>query len=330
MHKVIIGDKEAEQRLDKFLNKYLKEAPSGFVYKMLRKKNIILNGAKATGSEKLKAGDDIRFFLAEETIGKFRNICGHTAMTEEYRRAFETYGDLMVLYETQHMLVVNKPAGMLTQKAEASDLSLNEWLIGYLLDRRQITAAELMLFKPSVCNRLDRNTSGMVLCGKTLKGSQTIAALLKDRSLHKYYRLIVVGTVTKGALLEGYLTKDAQKNKVTITKESRGNSDSYIQTRYEPIARHRDITLLEAELITGKTHQIRAHLASIGHPLLGDAKYGSRETNNRYRKHFGISSQLLHCYRLEFPTLYDDFTALSGLVLTADMPEIYLALMKES
>ena len=148
-----------------------------------------------------------------------------------------------------------------------------------------------------------------------------MAELLKDRSLHKYYHLYVKGKVHTGATIEGYLKKDEATNTVQLVQDVL--EGAYIQTRYEPLEHYGNLTLLEVELITGKTHQIRIHLASVGHPLLGDYKYGDRGFNDQYKKKYGIKSQLLHAYRLEFPALDGAFEALSGLVLTAEEPETF-------
>lgn len=332
MVELIIREKEAGQRLDKYLHKYLKEAGTSFLYKMLRKKNITLNGKKATGNEILNCGDAVKLFLADETILKFGGRVqtsskqedeGATVnvQTEAYKKAYEQFKNLEIVYENHQILVVNKPVGVLTQKATPQDLSLNEWLIGYLLNKGELTTEELHTFKPSVCNRLDRNTSGMVICGKTLAGSQKMSELLKDRSLHKYYKLYVKGRVSAAASIEGYLKKDERTNTVHLVQEK--EEGAYIQTGYKPLKLYRDMTLLEVELITGKTHQIRMHLASIGHPLLGDYKYGDRSFNDRYKKKYGIKSQLLHAYRLEFPTMTGLFEDLSGRILTVEEPQSF-------
>lgn len=335
MLEITIRENEAGQRLDKYLHKYLKEAPGSFLYKMLRKKNITLNGGKASGKEILNTGDTLKLFMAEETIAKFggRIITPNTVPEtpfpqkgvpnhcEQYYKAYETYGEPDIIFENKHVLIINKPAGVLTQKAAQEDLSLNEWFIGYLLKAESITEEELHTFKPSVCNRLDRNTSGMVICSKTLAGSQEMSRIIKDRSLHKYYRLFVKGTLREDSFLKGYLIKDERTNTVRISDKA--PEASYIETKYQPIKNYRDITLLEAELITGKTHQIRLHFSGIGHPLLGDYKYGDRKLNDRYKKRYQVKNQLLHAYRLEFPVMESDFKDMSGLVLTAKEPEIF-------
>ena len=179
MRAVTIGQNEAGQRLDKFLNKYMKEAGVSFFYKMMRKKNIVLNGKKCTGKEILLIGDEVKLFLAEETLEKFgappadysaqKKAAG--AETKEYLLAFEKLKNIRILYEDEDILALDKPAGVLSQKASVADFSANEWLIGYLLSQKKLTAEALATFHPSVCNRLDRNTSGLLLCGKSLLGT---------------------------------------------------------------------------------------------------------------------------------------------------------------
>lgn len=323
MREISIQENEAGQRLDKFLRKFFPEAPGSFAYKMLRKKNITLNGKKADGSEKLNLEDRVALFLSEETITKFRGapkmpVSGTCAALD---------GEIGVLYEDRQILLADKPSGVLSQKAKPSDVSLNEWLTGYLLRRGEISADSLRTFRPSVCNRLDRNTSGIVICSKTLACSQKMGVLLKDRSLRKYYRLIVKGRLEEEALLEGYLTKDSRTNRVRIQKE--GDGGAFIRTRYIPLRVFTDRTYLEVELITGKTHQIRAHLAGVGHPLLGDYKYGDRNFNDIYKKVYGIESQLLHAYRLEFPSMEPPFESLDRRVVLCPLPPYFKQLLEE-
>ncbi len=341
MQQFKIEANQAGQRFDKFLHKYLPNAGSGFLYKMLRKKNITINGKKAEGREILEIGDEIRFFFADET---FEKLSGRTIVPEtnkvssaiseksinaakEYTNAFSYFREekISVLYEDANVLILNKPAGILTQKAQNGDISLNEWMIGYLLYTGKITENELSLFKPSVCNRLDRNTSGIVLCGVSLKGSQMLSELIRNRCVKKYYRTICKGVLTDKVILTGSLQKDEKTNKVLIN-----NNGSNIQTAYEPIQllKH-NTTYIEVDLITGKTHQIRAHLASIGHPLMGDRKYGNEPFNKQSEKHYGLKHQLLHAYRLEFPELTKEFEALSKQTIIAPLPQQFKLILED-
>lgn len=335
MYQTTITEKEEGQRFDKYLRRILPEAGSGFLYKMLRKKNITLNGRKADGSEKIAAGDCVKIFFAQDTLEQFMGrqsqesrtafVRGNHASSGRpaYEEAYRLLPDIQVIYENDHILLADKPAGILSQKAEQTDVSLNEWLIGYLLKAGELSEPELTVFKPSVCNRLDRNTSGIVLCAKSLKGAQMLGGLLKNRALHKYYQLYVKGRLEEERLIDGYLIKNDEKNRVTVSPVPDSPDHSYIQTRYKPLRLEADKTLLEVELITGKSHQIRAHLASLGHPLLGDYKYGDRAWNEVYRRKCGVRSQLLHACRVVFPPLEPPFTDISGRTFLCELPEIF-------
>ena len=322
MKEIIVRKNEAGQRLDKFLRKYLKEAPGSFLYKMLRKKNITLNGKKASGAEKLAKGDAVRLFLSDETIQRFSS-------KERIETAPENLSsDLMpdIIYEDTNILLLNKPAGMLSQKAQKTDISVVEHVISYLLAQGEITEESLKTFKPSVCNRLDRNTSGLIIAGKSLAGSQMASSLLKERSLQKYYLCIIKGQITQRKRIRGFLTKDVKRNIVKIAE----TGDSPIETEYLPLAWREDMTLLKVHLITGKTHQIRAHLAYIGHPLLGDYKYGDRAWNDGFKRRYQTESQMLHAYQIVFPHMDVPFAEISGKSFYAKVPAVFWKLIKET
>lgn len=320
MQQIEIKENEAGQRLDKFLHKFMPLAPASFFYKMLRRKNITLNGKKAEGNEKLIVGDKLSFYLSEETIQNFMN---KEAASDEYEKAFCRLKGIKIVYEDEHVLFMNKPAGILSQKASPLDLSLNEWMIGYLLAEKILDVKALSTFKPSICNRLDRNTMGLVIGAKTLAGSQKINHLIKSRSIKKFYRMLVKGEVRKEETLEGFLIKDEVSNKVRLAANGNEDKSAYIKTRYYPVQVFSDKTLVEAELITGKTHQIRIHMASTGHPLLGDYKYGDRQWNDKYKRQFHVNSQLLYASCLEFPELESPFERLSGQKIEIAAPEIF-------
>lgn len=339
MREITITDREEGQRLDRFLEKYMPEAPKSFFYKMLRKKNIVYNGKKATGSERIHTGDVLKLFLAEETIEKFRQssekknaiVPGKTSASVRHVIHKDKHSSvpLNIVYEDDHVLIVNKPAGLLSQKADKKDISLVELIEEYLQNE-----GDADTFSPGICNRLDRNTTGLVTAGKTVRGLQEMNRLFQQRTIRKYYLCIVHGTLKQEQKLEGYLLKNESNNTVSIhtvglgrekgektilppnnrkekREQKKGNKRSEnkkpvkIVTAYKPLQwssyQGEKFTLLRVHLVTGKFHQIRAHLASIGHPLVGDVKYTTAQYAEFDKKQLGQSQQLLHAWELCLP-----------------------------
>ena len=319
MRELVISKYEAGQRFDKFLAKYMELAPKSFFYKMMRKKNITLNGKKAAGNEKLEEGDTVKLFLSEETIEGFR---------EKKKRAVHTGAKLDILYEDEQVMLINKPAGMLSQKAEKGDISMVEHLISHLLDTGEVTEEMLKTFRPSLCNRLDRNTSGIVAAGKTLQGLQILSGLFKERTLHKYYLCIVKGVIKEEQDVRGWLLKNEKTNQVRIFKNETKDARA-IHTKYRPLADNGQETLLEIELLTGRTHQIRAHLSYMGHPIFGDPKYGDAVLNKKLTSGYGLHMQLLHAWHLVFPELSGDFEGLSGKSIYAPAPKQFVSIAQK-
>ncbi|MBP3568844.1 MAG: RluA family pseudouridine synthase [Lachnospiraceae bacterium] len=347
MKSFLVSQNEAGQRLDKLLSKYLDTAPKSFFYKMLRKKNITLNGKKAEGSEKVAEGDEIRLFLSDETIEGFQSdkkkLTKTTGLTGNEKRNTESkkekgkvplLKEYEIVYEGKHVLIANKPAGELSQKAKKDDVSINERIVEYLRERHGIGQDN---FTPGVCNRLDRNTTGLIIAGKSLAGLQEMAELLKQRTLHKFYLCIVAGKADKKRHLTGYLKKEERTNTVQVVSEEmfrkqKLNPKEYdrIETELIPLITNGGSTLLAIQLITGKTHQIRAHLASVGLPLLGDTKYGAEnkeikqttsvERLKKINQALQLRYQLLHAYLLQFPKLNGALAEVSEKVITVQPP----------
>ena len=316
MKEFIIQKNEENQRFDKYLKKLLPNASTSFLYKMLRKKNIVINKKKATGNEKLIAGDIVQVFLSDDTFAKFS--MNPELVQKEYNslKSLNVKG-LKVVFEDDEMILLNKSYNMLSQKSVPQDVSANEYLLGYMIQKGELSFEEYMTFHPSVVNRLDRNTTGLLIFGKTLNSLQKLGENIKNRSINKYYRAIVAGELTEELELKGYLLKDEKTNKVSYHETEVEGSD-YIETGVKPIATQNGLTLVEIHLITGKTHQIRLHLSTIGHPILGDMKYGNEKINKKYYESHKVNHQLLHAYRLEFS---------DGRVFTAEVPGVFLKLI---
>lgn len=330
MKQIIINESEAGQRLDKYLNKLMKDAGKSFLYKMLRKKNITLNNKKADGSEHLKAGDEIKIFFSEETLEKFMGKpepavkpAARPAMAAQTRKL----PPVKIIYQDADVMIVNKPAGLLSQKASAEDISLNEYLIQYLLQKGKVTKESMVTFKPGVCNRLDRNTSGIVTAGITYRGARELSRLLRERSVDKRYLALVKGVLRNPAHLKGWLTKDSTENKVSIQPLETEGAQA-IETDYIPLGNNGGMTLLEIHLITGKSHQIRAHLASIGHPVVGDTKYGEETINSWYHRTYHGHNQLLHSWKLGFPAADCELEKLAGRIFRASLPDNFLQVLE--
>lgn len=346
MKEFIIRENEAGQRADKFLKKYLSRAEEGFIYKMLRKKNITLNDKKINGSEKLCVGDSVKIYFSEETLQKFtaaQNVVGNYDTYRHKNNGRRLHKPLYIhpgkiqdsiIYEDENVILFNKPSGVLSQKACIDDMSVNELLLFYLLDKGKITKEQLETFKPSICNRLDRNTSGLIIFGKNLKTLQFFSGVLKDRRIHKYYLCVVNGVMKDRQRIQGYLRKSEKNNMVDIIDEAayrlhpKKEEYSYIETEYMPLKDNGKYTLLKVHLVTGKPHQIRAHLANMGHALAGDVKYGSRKVNHYFQKKYELEYQLLHSYELKFDEYEGDFRYLSGKSFKAELPWSFLEVIR--
>lgn len=312
MKEFTIGKNEAGQRFDKYLAKLLPNAPKSFIYKMLRKKNITLNGKKALGSELLSLSDTVRLFFYDETYTKFSEA-GQVLSPSSHTYDFASF----VIYEDEDILIVNKPSGILSQPERTGGESLASDLTDYLLTSEKISKEELRTFHPAPVNRLDRNTSGLVLCGKSLKGSQFLAEIIKSRGLKKHYLTVTSGEIEDG-IYEAYLKKDAAANKVTIRRNN-AQGFSHIATGVSVLKRSGRYSLLDIDLITGRTHQIRSHLAWLGAPVIGDVKYGDRELAGILKKDLGLKHQFLHAERITFPITQGDFSYTSGMTVKAPL-----------
>ena len=306
MKEIIIAENDANQRVDKFLTKTFKCLPVSLMYKAFRKKDIKLNKKRCRPEYKLQNGDVLNIYIKDEFLQPAKN-------QYDFMKAPVK---LDIIYEDQNIMLVNKKPGLLCHPDENYHFdSLIARVQHYLFDKNEFDPKNENSFSPSLVNRIDRNTGGIVIVAKNANSLRILNSKLKNREIQKFYICIVNGKLKKKQdTLVDYLEKNESKNKVFISKNPTKNS-KIIKTKYEVISENKNFSLLNIELLTGRTHQIRAHMAFIGHPLLGDSKYGinkiNRETHYKYRA--------LYSYKLQFnfSTPSDQLEYLNGKTFKA-------------
>jgi len=318
MRLITVSKQEANQRLDKFLLKYFNKSPKSFVYKMIRKKRFKYNGKRAKGNEILIGDDEIQIYLSDETIDKFRKI-------KEISIAKPTFD---VIYEDKNILIINKPLGLLTQPDAKDQNTLTQQILTYLYNKGEYDPELYQGFRPAPCNRLDRNTAGIVMIGKSLPATQAIHDMLRNQEISKYYMSIVLGRVNNFMTLKGYHEKDHFKNQVKIS-EDYVEGTKEVETRILPLQTNGRYTLIEIQLVTGKTHQIRAHLATINHPIIGDPKYGDKEENEYFSRKYNLRHQFLCAYKIKFEMCVEPLKYLENKVFTVGAPPLYSQIFQE-
>ena len=276
MKEYIINQNDCEQRLDKFLSKAIKTLPCSKMYKAIRKKQIKVNGKRTYFDYILKKDDCIQLYLNDDFFNAERPS-NFTKITV----------DLDVLYEDDNIILLNKPAGLLSMPDEKESYNtLANHLKAYLWRNGDYNPENENSFAPALCNRIDRNTSGIVIGAKNAPALKEMNDIIKNRNIEKFYTCIAIGILPqKNGEISGYIYKDNEKNLVSFSKKQVPKSKTAV-TKYRVIDEREDLSLIEAQLITGRTHQIRAGFAAIGHPLLGDTKYGDYKKNKQYNKKF--------------------------------------------
>lgn len=278
---------DANQRLDKFISKCCPALPQSLMFKYIRTKRIKLNGKRAEIGTRLCTGDTVEAYIADEFFAP---------VTPKYD-FLSVPAKIEIVYEDENILLVDKPQGLLVHpdKNEYGD-TLIARILHYLYDKGEYRPDEENSFRPALANRIDRNTGGIVIAAKNAEALRILCEKIKQRELEKRYLAVLHGTPKiREATLEGFLEKNAEQNRVYL-KNRKTDAALTIKTRYRVLESRGDLSLAEIELLTGRTHQIRAHMASIGHPLLGDGKYGRGERG----KNAGFNRQALYSYRLKF------------------------------
>ena len=294
MKSFTIKKNDADQRLDKYLTKSFPNLPKALMYKYIRLKRIKVNGKRAEISTRLNVGDVVDMYINDEFFEK-----------SETRYDFMSASkSIDIIYEDENIILLNKKTGLLSHPDDNEYVdTLITRVKRYLFEKGEFRPDDENSFTPALVNRIDRNTSGIVIAAKTAEALRVLNQKMKDRELHKIYLCVIHGTPKeKSATLEGYLVKDEKKNKVFVSKKKTEGA-KIIRTKYTVLKSKNGLSLAEVDLLTGRTHQIRAHFASIGHPLLGDGKYGTNALN----KKSGLKKQCLCSYKLIF-----DFTTDAG------------------
>ncbi len=302
---------EANQRVDKFLKRRLKDAPVSFIYKRFRQKDVKINGKKAKIDQILREGDLVDIYLKDALLEKFHS----EALLRPVKADFE------IIYEDENILVINKPKGLLVHGDEGEKrITLQNRVLNYLKEKREFDPSALNGFIPSPAHRLDRNTSGIVIFGKNLPTLQQLLELFRTRDqIEKKYTLLVRGIVSPEGKIDLPLEKDSVKKRVFVShsKNAKTALTSYVREKAFPAG----FSLVSAELLTGRTHQLRVHFAAIGHPIVGDGKYGDYKVNERFEKRYGLKSQFLHAGYFRFKDITGYLSYLSGKEFIAPLPK---------
>ncbi|MCI2061638.1 MAG: RluA family pseudouridine synthase [Eubacteriaceae bacterium] len=311
MVEISVEKNDAEQRLDRFLKKYFRKATLSHIYKMVRK-DIKVNGKRAKQESMIHEGDIISVYVSDDDFASLR----------DERHVIKAKMQFRIAYEDEDILIVEKPFGLLTHgdRTEKKNTLQNQ-VAGYLMAKGEYSPGTEKTFVPSPVNRLDRNTTGLVIFGKNAEALREYSKMIREReSVKKYYLTIVSGEMKDELILEGEMEKDEKTNTVRILDDDDGASGEakYMKTAARPLKTANGYTLAEVELVTGRTHQIRAHLADAGYPVIGDHKYGSQRVNRRMKDRFGLTTQLLHSYKLEFSG-----GRLAGETVTAEVPDMF-------
>lgn len=293
-----VGEFDAGQTLEKYVKKVLPDAPLSIVYKLFRKKDVKVNGHWQDKKYLVSCGEEISIYLTDEQIEEFK------------RKKLNLSNSLIkewIIYEDKNIVLINKPRGVLVQKAKGDDNALDQMVISYLAGKKEYDLNVNSGYVPAPAHRLDRNTEGVVIFGKNLKTLQYLSTVITDKDkIEKKYLTLVKGNVDS----EGEISKPLLKKQTHVEVDYKLGKEAV--TQYRKVKNVEDYSLVEVKLLTGRTHQIRVHFASIGHPVIGDSKYGDFKLNKEIEDKYGFKNQFLCAYKLSFNNLKSPLENLNG------------------
>lgn len=320
MYKVVIDKNSHGQRADKFIKKLLPLAPSSFIYKMFRKKDVKLNGTRIKEDTFVYEGDVLELFLYEDKVKEFQE----EVTIEKLPITFE------VVYEDENILIVNKPCGLILHEDEKEKKNtLANQVLSYLYQKGEYDPNQSQGFIPGPVHRLDRNTSGLVIFGKTFSALKDLNEMVRLRHcIKKEYVTIVAGELIQDGHLVGYMKKDEDKQMCYMVSKMTPGALT-METKFHVLKHNKNYSYIEVELITGRTHQIRLHMASTSHPVIGDRKYGNFEVNKMVKNKYGLNHQLLHAYKLTFVKPIGSLKYLQGKTMTAPASGMFSEILQD-
>ena len=318
MQKHIVKSQESGQTLEKFVKKLYPNVPLSTIYKLFRKKDVKVNGHWQSLKYIVNEGEEISIYIKEEQL------------TEQTLFSIKPSNDIkdLIIYEDNNILIVNKPRGLLVQSDSKSKESLDKKVLSYLAFKGEYNPDELNAFTPGPAHRIDRNTSGLVIFGKNIETLQYLFELLKEHEgLSKHYITLVKGDIKEDGIVNAPLKKDSVTGMVKVASERNGGKKAI--SKYHVIRNYGKYTLLDVEILTGRTHQIRIHMSYINHPVIGDKKYGDFNENKLFKEIYNFENQFLHAYMLEFKKIDKPLDYLSDKIIKTDLPKEYEEILKK-